>query len=107
MFTIYAIESRRPSYRDIDGLEVVAKSTASTEIYTVDWSGLLASGETIGDATWTVDGGLSTANETNNGTLTYATISGSDGSIKITVDTDNSQTFSRTVHFFDPEAETA
>ncbi len=100
MPTIYAGESRNYAYRDIDGIETIAKAEDAVEKYTIEWADKVGATETIASATWTADG-VTVSGETISGTTTYATIAGTSGDVQVKIVTSLSRTLVKTIRFID------
>lgn len=95
-------DDRSASWRDLDGIETVAKDEDSIVSYTLDWTVDLA-GDTISSSSWTVDGVTTSANS-NTTTTTTIKISGTDGTAKNKVVTAAGNTLIKRVAFVEVQA---
>lgn len=101
------IENRRKqSFRNGDRVETYVKTWESVDTYSVDWTDVLASGETISGFTNEANG-VTTSGAATNGATTTLTVTGTNGYILYRITTSNSRTLEKLVNFAQSAGENA
>jgi len=88
---------RRETYRDLDGLLTYFKDEDSTRKDTVDWTGLLDSGETVSSVAVDADG--ITVTHALASSVSTLTVTKTDGTVQLQATTSNSRVLVQTVAY--------
>lgn len=75
-------------FKDVDGVLTTVKDQDETNLYSVDYTNALNSGENIDTSTWTGEG-VTAASPALTGAVASVSITGTDGSVKNTLVTDS------------------
>lgn len=87
--------TREPGFIDVDGVKAYPVNRDDVDVYTIDWSKILATGETVSTSTWAADG-PSTSLPGNTTTTAYVTATG-EGDLKNTIVTSAARTLVRSI----------
>lgn len=98
---IFPLERNR-WFRDRDGVPATVKTEDEVVAIVLDWTDLLASGETISTSTW-VDNGVTTSSRAIASLTTTCNVTGADGETENTIVTSSSRTLQRVVRFYAPQ----